>query len=71
MKDLAQFLSGPGRATIAGAPEGHDARVIAELARARGGEVVHVVRDEGRLARIAEALAFFAPELEVLEFPPW
>ena len=35
------------------------------------GPVLHVARDDARMARLAEALAFFAPEAEVLRFPAW
>jgi len=56
--------------TLAGAPGGVDATVLAELARAASG-AVFVARDDLRLAQTAAALAFFAPELECLEFPAW
>lgn len=59
-----------GRITIAGAPEGHDALALARLAAIRG-EVLHVARDDARMARMAEALRFFAADCEVLEFPAW
>ncbi len=52
---------------MAGAPEGFSALVLAGLA----GDVLFVARDEGRMAAMAEALAFFAPGLTVLEFPAW
>jgi transcription-repair coupling factor (superfamily II helicase) len=67
---LLQILDRPGRTTVAGVPEGFDALVLARLAK-HGGEVLHVARDDARLARIAEALSFFAPDVEVLEFPAW
>ncbi|MFI4989143.1 MAG: transcription-repair coupling factor, partial [Alphaproteobacteria bacterium] len=57
---------------IAGAPEGVDALVLAELTE--GGtarRILHVARDDAALNRVAEALAFFAPGLEVLTFPAW
>jgi transcription-repair coupling factor (superfamily II helicase) len=57
--------------TVFGAPEGQDARLIAERARETGGAVLHVARDDARMARVAEALGFFAPGLEVLRFPAW
>ena len=44
------------------------------LARRRAehkGAVVHATRDDTRMARLHEALAFFAPEVEVLRFPAW
>ncbi|HEV7369563.1 transcription-repair coupling factor [Arenibaculum sp.] len=59
----------PGRLLIAGTPEGHDARVLADLAKR--GPLVHVALDDVRLAKLAETLAFFAPELEVVQFPAW
>jgi len=60
----------PGRITIGGAPEGCDALALAAIAAAKG-EVLHIARDEARLVRMAEALAFFAPDAEVLQFPGW
>ncbi|MBI5163335.1 MAG: transcription-repair coupling factor [Magnetospirillum sp.] len=49
-----------------------DALVIADLARAAiAPEVLVVARDDGRMAILAETLAFFAPDIEVLEFPGW
>ncbi|MEW5730035.1 MAG: transcription-repair coupling factor [Pseudomonadota bacterium] len=72
MKRLEEFLDQPGRVTVAGAPEGVDALVIAGLARSgRAADVLHVARDDGRMARMAEALAMVAPDLPVLEFPAW
>ena len=64
MPDPLHILSG-------GAPEGFDARLLAaEMAR-RGKAVVHVARDDKRLAAMQAALAFFAPEAVVLTFPGW
>jgi transcription-repair coupling factor (superfamily II helicase) len=62
----------PGRTTIAGAPAGHDVRVLAEIAaRLHGKPLIHVALDDVRAAVIADALAFFAPNCEVLPFPAW
>ncbi|TDT77815.1 transcription-repair coupling factor [Litoreibacter halocynthiae] len=55
--------------TISGAPEGFDAqRLLKELKR---GPVVHVARDDKRMSAMRTALAFFAPEVPVLDFPAW
>ncbi|MCH8154513.1 MAG: transcription-repair coupling factor, partial [Proteobacteria bacterium] len=65
-------MSGPGRVLIANAPEGLDALLLAGLATARAPEpVLHVARDDARMARLAATLGFFAPEAEVLTFPAW
>jgi len=62
----------PGRVTIAGAPAGHDMRVLAEIAaRLRGRPLIHVALDDMRAAVMADALGFFAPDCEVLPFPAW
>ncbi|MGR3408967.1 MAG: transcription-repair coupling factor [Paracoccus sp. (in: a-proteobacteria)] len=59
---------------LSGAPEGYDAALIArEAARPenRGAPVVHVARDDRRMAATRAALAFLAPGLPVLDFPAW
>ena len=57
--------------TIYGAPEGYDALLLARRRAEHKGAVLHVNRDDTRMARLAEALAFFAPETEILRFPAW
>ena len=56
---------------VGGAPEGFDARLVLKEAERDGGPVIHVARDDKRLAQMAEALAFFAPGMPVLRFPGW
>ena len=57
--------------TLGGAPEGFDAALILREVEARGGPVVHVARDDRRMAAMADALAFFAPGLPIIRFPSW
>jgi transcription-repair coupling factor (superfamily II helicase) len=54
-----------------GAPEGWDAFLLAKRRREHTGSILHVCRDDTRMARLAEALAFAMPELEVMRFPAW
>ncbi|WP_265500506.1 transcription-repair coupling factor [Paracoccus beibuensis] len=59
---------------LSGAPEGYDAALIArEAARPenRGAPVIHVARDDRRMAATRAALAFLAPGVPVLDFPAW
>ncbi|MCQ0092725.1 transcription-repair coupling factor [Roseovarius sp. M141] len=57
--------------TVSGAPEGFDARlVLDEVARAAG-PALHIARDDKRMAAMAAALRFFAPEMPVVQFPAW
>jgi transcription-repair coupling factor (superfamily II helicase) len=57
--------------TVYGAPEGWDAVLLARRGAEHKGPLLHVTRDDSRMARMAETLAFFAPEAEVLRFPAW
>ncbi|MDE2167171.1 MAG: transcription-repair coupling factor [Alphaproteobacteria bacterium] len=59
------------RLAVAHAPEGHDARVLGGVAIHNGRMLIHVCRDDGRMARMRAALGFFWPELEVRSFPAW
>ncbi|MFT6076042.1 MAG: transcription-repair coupling factor (superfamily II helicase) [Yoonia sp.] len=63
-------MTNPKHITVSGAPEGYDAQLIlAELSK--GVPVVHVARDDKRLAATQSALAFFAPDVPVFVFPAW
>ncbi|MDX2027332.1 MAG: transcription-repair coupling factor [Alphaproteobacteria bacterium] len=65
-------LAKAGRVTIAGAPAGHDVRVLAEMAaRLQNQPLIHVALDDIRAAVIEDALGFFAPEIEVIQLPAW
>tara|TARA_R110002094_G_scaffold217568_2_gene188725 strand:+ start:684 stop:4151 length:3468 start_codon:yes stop_codon:yes gene_type:complete len=57
--------------TLSGVPEGYDARAILDEVAKQGGPVCHVARDDKRMAALREALAFFAPDIPVLDFPGW
>ncbi len=70
-----KILSGQSRYELAGVPEGLDALTLAELAQAQsregGGWLLHVARDEARMASLVEGIAFFAPGTHVLRLPAW
>ena len=59
-----------GRILLGGAPEGWDAELLAREAR-RGGQVLHIARDDKRMEAMRAALSVIAPELVVLELPAW
>ncbi|MDE2285733.1 MAG: transcription-repair coupling factor [Hyphomicrobiales bacterium] len=69
----------PGRALLlSGVADGAEGLVLADLARAIAAgkdapavSLAVVCRDGSRLAALSHALAFFAPEVEVLECPAW
>ncbi|MGB1720716.1 MAG: transcription-repair coupling factor, partial [Paracoccaceae bacterium] len=56
---------------MGGAPEGFDAQLVLRELHAHGQPVVHIARDDKRMSAMAEALAFFAPDVPVIKFPAW
>ena len=63
-------MSAP-RIRLAGTPEGFDAVLLAGERQRQRAPLLHVARDDARMARLAEALGFFAPGVPVLQFPAW
>jgi len=56
---------------MGGAPEGYDTQLVLRELHANGEPVVHIARDDKRMSAMAEALAFFAPDVPVIKFPAW
>ncbi|NRB35292.1 MAG: transcription-repair coupling factor [Rhodobacteraceae bacterium] len=64
-------MSSSQHLVLGGAPEGFDARLIlSEIAKSKA-PVLHVARDDKRMAAMLSALRFFAPDMPVLTFPGW
>ncbi|WP_370162840.1 transcription-repair coupling factor [Limimaricola soesokkakensis] len=59
------------RITVSGAPEGYDATLVLKEAEKAGGPVIHVARDDKRMAAMRAALEFYAPDMPVITFPAW
>ncbi len=71
MPDLSRILKADGPLTLASVARGAQPLVMADLARAAKGRAVFIAPDEAAMRSVAEAARFFAPELQVLEFPAW
>jgi transcription-repair coupling factor (superfamily II helicase) len=78
VKSPAERLAPARPLTLAGVPDGAEGLVIADLARAVAAgknppaiSLAVVCRDGARMATLSRALSFFAPDIEVLEFPAW
>ena len=56
---------------VHGVPEGFDAQLLIKRRAEHTGNLLHITRDDLRLARLAEALSFFAPQLEIIRLPAW
>ena len=74
---LDKLAGGEGVIVAAGVPEGYDAFLLAAIARRLPADtafqqaVLHIARDDQRLAAIRSQLEFFAPNAEVMTFPAW
>lgn len=74
MENRAENLETSNKQIIFGAPEGQDARILADRARKLMREdriLMHIAMDDVRVAALTELLAFFAPDVKVLNFPAW
>ncbi|MDQ6703162.1 MAG: transcription-repair coupling factor [Pseudomonadota bacterium] len=78
LKRVAAELAKGSSLTLSSLTEGFDAFCIADVTRAlakdaesRAVVLVHVARDGQRARAFGEALAFAAPDIELLDFPSW
>ena len=76
MPDLSRILSAAKPLTLSGLARGAQPLVLADLARAAAAKgkshrAVFIAADDAAMRAIADAAHFFAPELEVIEFPAW
>ena len=74
----ARMLRAGKPLTLSGIADGAEGLVIADLARAIAAgqsppaiSMAVICRDGPRMATLSRALGFFAPDIEVLEFPAW
>ncbi len=69
---LVPRLKVSGRIPLSGIPQGLDALLLPQLSQHLAiVPLLHVCVDDQRLSTLAEQIAFFAPDLEVLRFPAW
>ena len=71
MPDLSRILFADTPLTLASLPRGAVPLVMGDLARAAKQRAVFIAPDEAAMRSVAEAARFFAPEVEVMEFPAW
>ena len=71
MPDLTSILSADAPLTLTSLPRGSLPLVMADLARASRARAVFIAADDSAMRAMAEAARFFAPELDVIEFPAW
>jgi transcription-repair coupling factor (superfamily II helicase) len=77
-KSPAELLSPGSALTLSQVADGAEGLVLADLARALAARkdapavsLMVVCRDGQRMAALGRALAFFGPDLQIMEFPAW
>ncbi len=71
MPDFNRILTAKTPLTLSSIARGAQPLVLADLARAAKGRAVFVAADDAAMRAVAETAHFFAPELDVIEFPAW
>ncbi|ODP37829.1 transcription-repair coupling factor [Sphingomonas turrisvirgatae] len=71
MPDLDRILSAKTQLTLSGVPAGFLPWLLADLARANPPGAVYIAPDEAAMRAVAATATFFAPELEIVQFPAW
>ncbi|HBR39224.1 MAG TPA: transcription-repair coupling factor, partial [Sulfitobacter pontiacus] len=64
-------MSEKSQITLSGVPEGFDAQAVLNELGKNGTPVLHIARDDKRMAAMQAALRFFAPDVPVVVFPGW
>ncbi len=71
MPDLDRILNADKPLTLSSLPRGALPLIMSDLARAAKQRAVFIAPDDAAMRAIGEAARYFAPEVEVLEFPAW
>ncbi|WP_028640262.1 transcription-repair coupling factor [Novosphingobium acidiphilum] len=71
MPDIARILSATAPLTLSSLARGSQPLVLADLARASKGRAVFIAADDAAMRAVVDTATFFAPELDVVEFPGW
>ncbi|MBD2842035.1 transcription-repair coupling factor [Erythrobacter rubeus] len=71
MPDMNRILAAEKPLTLSSLPRGAVPLVMSDLARAAKQRAVFIAADDSAMRAAAEAARFFAPEVEVIEYPAW
>ncbi len=71
MTEFSRILEAKAPLTLSSLVRGVQPLVLADLARAAKGRAVFIAPDDQAMRAIGDAARFFAPDLQVIEFPAW
>jgi transcription-repair coupling factor (superfamily II helicase) len=69
--DIARIKSASAPLTLAGVPDGFLPSLMADLTRTADTRAVLIAADDAAMRAVADAAVWFAPEIELLQFPAW
>ena len=69
MPDLSRILAADAPLTLSSLPRGALPLVMSDLARAAKQRAVFIAPDDAAMRAVREAAGYFAPEIDVIEFP--
>ena len=71
MPDLQKIIRAKAPLTLSSVPAGFTPLLLADLARAAKGRTLFIAPDDAAMRGLADTIPYFAPELEILQFPAW
>ncbi len=71
MTDLQRIIHSPAGLTLSSVPSGFAPLLLADLTRAAKARTLYIAPDDSAMRAIADAVPFFAPELDIVQLPAW
>ena len=71
MADIQKILTAKSPLTLSSVPAGFAPLLLADLTRGAKARTLFIAADEIAMRGLAESVPFFAPEIEILQFPAW
>ena len=71
MIDFQRIINSRSGLTLASVPSGFAPLLLADLTRAAKNRTLFIAPDDSAMRAVADAVPFFAPELEILQLPAW
>jgi transcription-repair coupling factor (superfamily II helicase) len=71
MPNLQKIITSRAPLTLASVPAGFTPLLLADLTRAAKSSALFIATDDAAMRTVADTVPFFAPEIEILQFPSW
>jgi transcription-repair coupling factor (superfamily II helicase) len=71
MTDISRIKSASAPLTLAGVPDGFLPSLMADLSRTANTRAVLIAADDAAMRAVSDAATWFAPDVEILQFPAW